>query len=128
MSWLSLQQEFNVLIQASFGLRHDVKFDRSQAVSLKDDQIAALSVWPMPAAAVRQSAGLCPTACLAGFCVDIYARDRETCGNVFDQLKTLLRETGFSAGEPVRCDPEPLYNENVQTDALRAVILYQYID
>lgn len=128
MSWITLQQEVNTLILAEFGLEHTVVFDRQQDIQLKPGDRATLSVWPGKVSAVAQDAGLCGTASLAPLMVDIYASDGEGCGKAFDKLKDVLRDAELRAGQVVRCDPEPLYTGKHQTDALRAVIMFQYID
>lgn len=128
MSWITLQQEVNTLILAAFGLDHEVVFDRQQEITIGPQDRAVLSVWPGKASAVAQDAGLCGTASMAPLMVDIYASDGERCGKAFDKLKDVLREAELSAGQVVRCDPEPLYSGKHQTDALRAVIMFQYID
>lgn len=128
MSLMEVRQEFNTFVQAAFGMRHKVVFGRREHLSIPDDKDGCLNVYWGNAQAVNQSADLCPTTHLDTAMVDIFAPDRERTYQLFDNLKSALADYEPKQFTVVRFDAASAYDENTQTDGLRAVIVCQYIN
>lgn len=128
MSLMEIRQEVNTFIQASFGARCKVVFGRSEHISIPKEMEGAMNVYWGNAEAVNQSAMLCPTTHLDTVMVDIFAPDRERTMKLFDDLKEACADYEPKQFSFVRFDAASAYEENTQTDGLRAVIVCQYIN
>lgn len=125
MSRRAVMVEVNRFLKQA--LPNSAVFMRDEQVAL-DDKGGCYSVQWGKEAQIGQSANLCPAARLMPCIVDCYGKDGEYADLMYEQLHDkLMDEAQFAACSVVRCEGEVLVSDQTQTDAVRAVVMFQFV-